>query len=232
MGRLTDQLPHARIRDAHAVFFDLDGTLLDAYQSHYRVYGHVFRTLRRPFDEAAYARHYSPNWYLFYERLGVPRELWPEADRLWLHFYEQEAPASQYGADDLLSAVAASGRVLGLVTAGDRGRVLRDLQRMGWETRFQVVVCGGDVPERKPHPAPLTRALALTRMSPEVSVYVGDTVDDVVMGKAAGVLTAGVLGGFTSPEAFAESAPDVLVESLTDLVAILSGHEYPDPGAV
>jgi HAD superfamily hydrolase (TIGR01509 family) len=206
------------------VLFDLDGTLLDAYRSHYRVYTHVFRALGHELDEAAYIRAYSPNWYQLYERLGVPKERWPEADRLWLHYYAQEEPQSQVGADDVLTAIQASGRVLGLVTAGDRSRVERDLWRMGWHERFQVVVCGGDVPERKPHPAPLERALHLAGMSPEVALYVGDTPEDVAMGKAAGVFTAAILGGFSGPDLFEVSTPDVRLNSLADLVAILVGH--------
>lgn len=206
------------IRAVRGVFFDLDGTLLDAYRSHYRVYTYVFQTLGVPLDEAAYLRAYSPNWYQLYERLGVPQARWPEADRLWLHYYAREAPQSRPGADEVLTSILASGRVLGLVTAGDRSRVERDLRRMGWDEHFQIVVCGGDVPERKPHPGPLIRALEVTGVAPEGALYVGDTVDDVAMGKAAGVLTAAILGGFSGPDLFEVSIPDIQLESLSDLV--------------
>ncbi len=220
------------IRAVRAVFFDLDGTLLDAYRSHYRVYTHVFQALGYKLDEAAYLRAYSPNWYQLYERLRVPRDRWPEADRLWLSYYAKEEPQCQPGADDVLTAVQASGRLLGLVTAGDRSRVERDLHRMGWDERFQVVVCGGDVPERKPHPAALARALHLADLSPQVALYVGDTAEDVAMGKAAGVYTAAILGGFSGPDLFEVSTPDVRLESLTDLIAILAGHASSGQGTL
>ncbi len=215
-------LPVSPLSTVRAVLFDLDGTLLDSYQAHYRVYTHVFRDLHRDFDEAAYARHYSPNWYIFYERLGLPKELWAEADRLWLHYYAQEAPERREGADEVVAVVRASGRSLGLVTSGDRSRVERDVQRMGWERLFDVVVCGGDVRERKPHPAPLQHALQHLRTSPHAALYVGDTVEDVAMGQAAGVMTGAVLGGFSSPEVFQQVVPDVVLGSLHDLVVLLS----------
>ncbi len=205
-----------------AVLFDLDGTLLDAYQSHYRVYTQVFRDLGRGFDEAAYARCYSPNWYVFYERLEVPKQLWPEADRLWLRYYAQEAPGSRDGADDLLRAVRTSGNRIGLVTSGDRSRVERDLARMGWERAFDIVVCGGDVPERKPHPAALEHALRHLGVPPSGALYVGDTVEDVVMGRASGVITVAVLGGFSTREAFESVAPDFTVDSLRDMIRMLA----------
>ncbi len=200
-----------------AVLFDLDGTLLDSYRSHYRVYTHVFHDLRRSFDETAYVRHYSPNWYIFYERLGLPESLWGEADRLWLHYYAQEAPDERVGATELLAVVRASGRTLGLVTSGDRSRVERDLQRMQWNTAFDVVVCGGDVPDRKPHPGPLLHALGILQTVPAAALYLGDTIDDVAMGKAVGVMTAAVLGGFSPRAAFQQMPPDVLLNSLSEM---------------
>ena len=135
-----------------AVCFDLDGTLLDSLVSHYRVYRKVFAELGLALEEGAYADRYSPNWYIFYERMGLARDRWDEADQLWLRHYENEAPHARPGADDVLAAIQASGRRLGLVTSGDRSRVERDIRRAGWEETFDVVVCGGDVEERKPLP--------------------------------------------------------------------------------
>lgn len=209
------------LRGLRAVLFDLDGTLVDSFRSHYRVYQRVFTDLGMFFDESAYQRFYSPNWYIFYERMGVPKERWPEADRLWLHYYRQEAPDRREGADDVLAAVVASGRALGLVTSGDRSRVERDLQRMGWTKHFQVVICGGDTADRKPEPAPLLAALDRMRVPPSQAAYVGDTVEDMVMGKAGGVTTVAVLGGFSSKDTLEQTKPDLLLPSLRNLVGYL-----------
>lgn len=213
---MTSALRHTR-----AVLFDLDGTLLDSFRSHFHVYERVFRELRMAFDEDAYVRYYSPNWYLFYERMGLPKIRWPEADRLWLQFYAQEAPAARGGAGGVLAAVKDSGRALGLVTSGDRSRVIRDLDRMGWGGVFDAVVCGGDTPHLKPHPGPLLRALERLAVRPEGAAYVGDTIEDVRMGKAAGTATAAVAGGFSPRDVLAAEHPDVLLETLDGLLALL-----------
>ena len=125
------------------------------------------------------------------------------------------------GADEALAAVRASGRALGLITAGDRSRVERDLRRMNWESLFDVVVCAGDVAERKPHPAPLVHGLIRLEVPPTAAAYVGDTVEDIEMGKAAGATTLAVVGGFSSREALKTTRPGYLLESLRDLVALL-----------
>lgn len=210
------------MRAIRTVLFDLDGTLLDSLAAHYRVYQKVFGGLGMALDPAVYARTYSPNWYIFYERMGVPKDRWHEADRLWLRFYEAEAPHPRAGAEDVLRAVRRSGRALGVVTSGDRSRVERDLHRAGWERLFDIVVCGGDVADRKPLPGALLHALAHLAADPAAAIYVGDTVEDVAMGQAAGTLTAAVLGGFSSREQLAATRPDYLVDSLTDLIEIVA----------
>jgi len=205
------------------VCFDLDGTLLDSLASHYAVYRKVFAALGLSLPKPDYLRHYSPNWYIFYERMGVPRDRWAEADRLWLRHYAEEAPPPLPGADEVLAAMRASGCRLGLVTSGDRSRVERDLRRVGWSAVFDVVVCGGDVEERKPRPGPLRRALAALAVAPAEALYVGDTVEDVIMGQVAGTRTAAVLGGFAGREALEEASPDYLLDSLRDLVPLVGG---------
>jgi len=181
----------------------------------------VFTGLRLPFDQSAYVQHYSPNWYLFYERLGVPRDRWDEADQLWLKHYAHETPQERPGASEALNLVRTSRRALGLVTSGDRSRVVRDLERMNWTALFDVVVCGGDVSERKPHPAPLQHALGQLEQAPSRAVYVGDTIEDVAMGKAAGVTTVAIVGGFSSREALERAGPEFLLQSLGELAGLL-----------
>jgi HAD superfamily hydrolase (TIGR01509 family) len=209
------------LQDCRAVLFDLDGTLIDAVESHYRVFARVLGAFDIRLEHPAFKRHYSPNWYVFYKRMGLPERRWPEADQLWLRYYAEEIPARCDGADEALAAVRTSGRALGLITAGDRTRVQRDLRRLGWSALFDVTVCAGDVAERKPHPAPLVHGLIRLEVPPNAAVYIGDTVEDVEMGKAAGVPTLGVLGGFSSAEALEAASPQGVLRSLRDLLALL-----------
>lgn len=209
------------LRPMRAVLFDLDGTLLDSRASHYRVYEHVFADLGIRFDQEVFARLYSPNWYLLYERIGLPKGRWPEADQLWLHYYERETPGPRDGAAQVMAAVKASRRTLGLVTSGERARVERDLERLAWGSLFDAVVCGGDAPRMKPHPDPLRLALSRLNSPPQAAVYVGDAIEDVQMGKAAGTATVAVVGGFSSRETLSNEHPDVLLDNLPEFTNLL-----------
>src|SRR5713101_7929989 len=72
-------MPQSSLQRMRALLFDLDGTLLDSLGAHFHVYERVFASLGMPLDTDSYQRNYSPNWYVFYERMHVPRDRWPAA---------------------------------------------------------------------------------------------------------------------------------------------------------
>jgi len=82
-------------------------------------------------------------------------------------------------------------------------------------------VCGGETAFRKPHPEPLLLALERIGRAPGETAYVGDSPEDVVMAKSAGVVSVGVPGRFPNRKALAASAPDVLALSLDSVVDAL-----------
>jgi len=61
------------------------------------------------------------------------------------------------------------------------------LDEMGLRARFDCVVSGDTVAERKPHPLPLLHAAMLAGVAPGECVYVGDAERDVQAAHAAGM---------------------------------------------
>jgi phosphoglycolate phosphatase-like HAD superfamily hydrolase len=79
-----------------------------------------------------------------------------------------------------------------------------------------------DTTLHKPHPEPLLAAAARAGVSPETSVYVGDSVHDVAAGRAAGMFTVAAAWG-PFPRADLEAAsPDALAETPADVLAIVA----------
>jgi phosphoglycolate phosphatase len=93
------------------------------------------------------------------------------------------------------------------------------LEALGATAHFGVLVAGGDGP-LKPDPAPIRRALAALGATPEATWVVGDGVQDVRAGRAAGCRTAAILGGFGHEDALRAAGADVVLSSLTDLLAV------------
>jgi adenylosuccinate lyase len=92
---------------------------------------------------------------------------------------------------EVIHTVRESGKATGLVTTRGPVSLDRVLDLHGFSDLFDVVVGGGDVKRRKPHPEPLAIALGKLGVSPERSIYVGDDQDaDVGAAKAIGMKTA------------------------------------------
>jgi HAD superfamily hydrolase (TIGR01549 family) len=204
-----------------AILFDWDGTLLDSYQADARAYVAMFQAMGIPWSVTELAKHYSPDWYCVYRAAALPQERWAEADRLWRRFYHNERPQLQPGARQVLERLARR-YPLGLVTGGSAWRVRAQLRTLALTSLFAARVFGDDAPRKKPHPAPLRLALRRIGCPPAASVYVGDTPEDVVMARRAGVPVVGVIGHSPVPARLRSARPDVLIDRLAALPGLLS----------
>jgi len=201
---------------ARAVLFDWDGTLLDSFRADNRAYHAMFSALGVDWTDEDLARHYHPDWYRVYRAARIERSRWDEADRLWREAYARESPALLPGARSILRSLAKR-FTLGLVTSGDGSRVRLQLKTLGLGEMFQACVCSEDAARRKPHPAPLRRALSILELSPEECVYVGDSPQDIEMAKRARVRAIGVLGPFPTEHGLRSARPLLLLKSVEEL---------------
>jgi HAD superfamily hydrolase (TIGR01509 family) len=210
-------LPKNRIA---GVLFDWDGTLIDSYHADSQAYLAMFRELGLGWGLKELELHYSPDWYVVYRAAGIPQEHWDRADTLWRTHYAKYPSKLVPGARRVLAQLARR-HALGLVTSGDRERVTRQLRAFALTRTFRARVCGGDTVEKKPHPAPLRRALEKMRLEPQVCVYVGDTPEDLQMARAAGMRAVAVLGPFPTEKRLRAAKPEFLLEKLQDLPKLL-----------
>jgi pyrophosphatase PpaX len=120
-----------------------------------------------------------------------------------------------------VEAVRQAGRATGLVTSKNRTGALRGLAVAGLEPLMDVLVCADEVTNPKPHPEPVEKALSLLGTPASTAVYVGDSIHDMVAGRAAGVRTAAALWGPFGREHLAGATPDYWLESPADLVTLL-----------
>jgi pyrophosphatase PpaX len=202
------------------VLFDWDGTLIDSYHADSSAYLGLFEQLEVPWGLAELHAHYSPDWYAVYRAAGIAKHRWDEADGIWRANYAKHKPKLISGARRVLGQLARRYK-LGLVTSGDRDRVCRQLREYQFTKHFKARICGGDLKEKKPHPAPLLAALKKMRLQAAESVYVGDTPQDMEMSRAAGVLAIGVLGPFPTEKQLRAAEPEFLLESLGELPELL-----------
>ncbi len=204
-----------------AVLFDWDGTLLDSFHADSAAYLEMFHELGIGWGLGELARHYSPDWHHVYRAAKLPRERWGEADRLWRRAYRRHQPELLPGARRVLDLLRRR-YVLGLVTSGSRDRVQRQLRRFRLDRLFAACICSEDARYRKPHPAPLLRAVARLGLSPKACVYVGDAPEDVEMARQARMQVIGVLGPFPIARRLRQARPDALLRSIRELPRLLA----------
>jgi HAD superfamily hydrolase (TIGR01509 family) len=198
------------------VLFDWDGTLIDSYSADSSAYLAMFREMGIPWGLKELAQHYSPNWYRVYRAAKLPRARWDDADRAWRAQYAKHSPQLVSGARQVLERLGRAHH-LGLVTSGDRDRVVRQLREFRLTRMFGARVCSGDTAEKKPHPAPLRLALRQLSLAPAACVYIGDSPEDVEMANRAGVRAIAVLGPFPTEKRLRAARPDFLLASIREL---------------
>jgi len=203
------------------VLFDWDGTLIDSYHADTSAYLAMFKEMGIAWGIKELERHYSPNWYQVYRAAKLPRKLWNDADRAWRAHYAKHQPQLIPGVRRVLQAVSRQ-HELGLVTSGDRDRVVRQLREFRLTRIFSARVCSGDTLMKKPHPAPLRLALRQMELKAACCVYVGDAPQDVEMARRAGMRAIGVLGPFPTEKRLRAARPEFLIESLEELPDVLT----------
>ncbi|WP_234880607.1 HAD family hydrolase [Mycolicibacterium phocaicum] len=141
---------------------------------------------------------------IVYDDLGLdptPESMAESAD--WLHVYtgelfEQGLPWRP-GAQELLETLAASEIPLALVTNTRRTLTEQALKTIG-SHYFTVTVCGDEVPDGKPHPAPYLRAAELLGVAAEDCLAIEDSVTGAQSADAAGCVVLVVPNDVAVPD--------------------------------
>jgi 2-phosphoglycolate phosphatase len=199
-----------------AVVFDLDGTLIDssadiASATNFTLERHGLP--RRSLEEIR--GFIGDGARSLLARAAALPEQAPGLDPLvqtFLAHYSQNPIIETHlfdGVRELLARLAPL--PLCLCTNKPRLPSLAVLDGLGLHDAFRVILCGDDLPEKKPDPA-LLRHIAV-RLELEVSelVMVGDGPQDIACARAAGARSIGVLGNIVAPERLRAAGPDVIV---------------------
>lgn len=121
-----------------------------------------------------------------------------------------------------LAGLAARGLTLGVMTNDSESVARAHLRAAGIEGMFDFVAGADSGHGAKPSPAPLLAFATATGHAPERVVMVGDSLHDLVAGRAAGMWTAGVLTGMAGADTLAPMA-DVVLPDIGYLPSWLAG---------
>ena len=207
----------------HGIIFDLDGTLIEAYEAIYLGLKEAFEHFGKeifPFSdlkkylmsdlESTLNQFFSPEDVLW--AIPVMRKKYEEVYLDKTHFLE--------GAKESLETLHGKGIVLG-VASNKFGRFSREtLTHLGVSDYFKSVLGAGDVPRNKPFPDMIHTALREMDIPPEDVVFVGDTLTDIETGKQAGIDVYALPTGFHSKLELSRAKPRRILKNLRELVQV------------
>jgi HAD superfamily hydrolase (TIGR01549 family) len=116
------------------------------------------------------------------------------------------------------------------IVSHNKTETIRDhLEKEKIDTYFKGIYGSDIIPVQKPDPMALQPALEnYEKKQRDEFLMIGDMPSDITAGKEAGLWTIGVASGISSKEILATLDPDLLVDSLDDLLNILKKKDLPN----
>jgi phosphoglycolate phosphatase len=123
-----------------------------------------------------------------------------------------------------LQAMREAGLKLACVTNKPHRFAVELLQQYGLIGYFDAVIGGDSVPKKKPDPLPMLTACAQLQVATAAAVAIGDSENDALAGRAAGMATLSVPYGYNHGQAVQTIKSDGIVASLLDAAKAIAAH--------
>jgi phosphoglycolate phosphatase len=206
------------------VMFDLDGTLIDSLDDLASATNHMLTTLGRAPATLAQVRSFVGQGARQLVARAMPDAAAAEIEQGLALFltYNSEHIVEQTrlypGARETLAALRAAGFTLAVVSNKNTALCRTVLKALAAEEFFTCVVGADSFAERKPAPEPLCKVIAMCGTTAGWSIIIGDSINDIAAGQAAGVVTVGCTFGYGGLAELADA--DFRVDSLAELLQL------------
>ena len=117
---------------------------------------------------------------------------------------------------ETLDQIKGQGMRLAVVSNKNEDLCRKVLQSLGADSYFDDIMGADTVSARKPSPEPLLKLLRDYQVVPSEAVIVGDSINDILAGKNAGVATVGCTYGYGGPDELEEA--DYIVDKFQQLL--------------
>lgn len=190
----------------NAVFFDLDGTLVDTAPDMVALLQRLQR--EHGIDPVSYelGRSYVSHGAIGLLTLGFPELEVQFGDEMHQHFLEQYSESICVesrvfdGLGGLLDQLEEMGCPWGVVTNKPEQLTIPLLTALGLTDRSACIVSGDTLAVRKPDPAPMLLACDIAGVDAQTSIYVGDAERDIEAGQGAGMATIAAGYGYITAD--------------------------------
>lgn len=216
------------------VLIDVDGTLVDSVPDLTFCVDEMLKQLDMPVRGEAAVRQWVGNGVQRLTERALTNDLdgYPDAELLarampiFMELYAENTSKRSRLYDGVLEGLdflqSCEGLKIGCVTNKAEQFTLPLLTDLGIVDRFEIIVSGDSLPEKKPHPMPLLHAAEKLGVKPEDSVMIGDSKSDVKAARAAGFQIICMTYGYNHGEDIRNYSPDAVIDSMIELASLIS----------
>ncbi|WP_027630993.1 HAD family hydrolase [Ruminiclostridium cellobioparum] len=208
-----------------AVIFDFDGVLFNSREVQRKALNESYRLVVKngqpSFEE--FLSHSGDSIFNILKKMGLPEEM----AGYYLGLIKENAGGVKIydGINELLDQLRRDGFRLAICTGRDKKSTMQLIDMNSLNDYFDVIVCADDVLYPKPNPQILNQAVGQLDMVKESCVMIGDSCNDLICAKNAGVKSIAVGWGDTSEEVLKQQRPDFFVRSPEELYECIKGRE-------
>lgn len=213
------------------LLFDFDGTVMDTQDLILETFTQVFKN-NKPEHELTEAELYSflgptlhDSFSRFFPEAQVD-DLIAEYRKLNLEIHDQYVKPMDH-VMEVLQDLKDKGYQMGIVSSKLQEPILYAMEMTNMMDFFEVVYGMDDYDKVKPDPDGILKAMKDNYYDRSSFIYLGDTVTDIIAGKAAGAYTIGYVFDEKRRQALVDSKPNALISDWRELETILEGdHEW------
>lgn len=214
------------LKDIKLVIFDLDGTLVDAYQAITGSFNYAMQKLNYPLQKPQVIRR-AVGWGD--ANLLKPFVAAKDLDKALLIYRRHHAISLLKGSRLLPGALgvlsALKKRNFKLAVASNRPTrfSLILIRHLRLKDYFSYILCADKLKRGKPHPQILKRIMRKFRVKPAETLYIGDMAIDAETGRRAGVNTVIVTGGSSSRSEIRKEKPWCVITNINASLRLFAG---------
>ena len=207
------------------LLFDLDGTLIDSVPDLANSVNFMLKTLnKQTFDEDT-IRSWVGNGAKTLVQRALAGEKNPHALEIFLQHYKThlcETTTLYPHVKETLHTLYKQGFTLAIITNKPYDFISPILKTLKIDGYFSLIVGADSLKEKKPHPLPLLHVRDTLGFSTEETLMIGDSKNDILAAKSAGIESVGVTYGYNYDEDISQFHPDSTISDFTKLLPLLS----------
>ncbi len=211
------------------ICFDLDGTLIDSYQTIFKTTVKTLKYLniKEPLLEIEFQKRIGHHFLHIFSDLNIPVTDIEEFIDIYKGYYFDFIDESVIypGATDVLDKMHRQGIKISLLTTKGQDQADKIIDHFRLRKYFSLVMGRRKDLPIKPSPEPLHFICNELRVEEAKTIMIGDSELDINCGKNAGAMSCAVTYGYRSKEILEPENPDFFIDKISELLSIIKNPE-------